>query len=1219
MAPAQVALPASIPSLSSSSTTQITSSKTTDSCDDSIHTVDDLIRQRAKSFPHAIAVAYPRSGIEYVEYTLQQLDVFAYRVARHFQTWIPTRKSSADKQLTVALFGPSNFDYLVSMLALAKLGHTVLFLSTRLSAIAIESLVETTGATYLLADSRYLDTALVVQAKKTQLNVAEIAGRVHYEFPIEVYADTRLDYQLDPAIETTNNIFIIHSSGSTGLPKPIYQPHFRAIANYATSMDMKAFITLPLYHNHGICNFFRAVYSRKSIHMYNADLPLTQPLLTKIFQEHKFEIFYGVPYALKLLAETEEGIQLLRELRIVMYGGSACPDALGELLVENGVNLVGHYGATEVGQLMTSFRPAEDKAWNYVRENEKLKPYLRWIPRGPNLFECTVTDGWPAKVTSNCDDGSYATKDLFEPHPTIPGAWKYIARLDDTLVLVNGEKFNPVVMEGTIRSHKAVMETVVFGAGRPYLGVLVVPATPDASEEEVVNQIYPVIQELNRSSEAYARISRDMIKVLPLNCDFPRTDKGSIIRQAFYKTFRGVIDNAYDQAAISSGDLKSLSINELLDFIRDVLISLMPEAKDVSPDDDFFALGVDSLQSLQMRTEILKNISIGDNQLGQNVVFENSSIRALSAYLYNLRTGQTATTTVIEDDMQDLIQKYGTFNRTPSTYSVAVTGSTGSLGAHVLAQLAAREDIVTVYALVRARSPKDAAHRVRMSLIQRQLYHTISLSARRKIVALPCDLSKSKLGLASDTYENVSSNLRSVIHCAWSVNFNLGLASFEKDCLAGVRNLLDLCNAVSSSRPASFDFCSSVSAVARCPDLHTPETLPEYDWAQNMGYAQSKLVAEHICMKAAESTNIKARILRVGQIIADTVHGIWNATEGIPLIMQTAVTVGVLPQLQESPSWTPVNIVARAISEIALSDAGSLIANVTNPKTFDWTKDLLPALRSAGLEFEELPPKEWVKRLQRSSPDPVINPPIKLVDFFASKYNRDTFPAPRTYSTDTACALSPTLQNAPVLNPAHVAKFVSKFKTGAWKQPSSASTLSDKQQKKKRAIVLMGPCGVGKSTLGLSLTKSLQCTTFIEGDALHTSTAIASMHNNIPLLDTDRTPWLSRIRARILETLIDLEYDTVVVSCSALKKSYRNQLRRVSDNGVEVKFVDMQIGADELVKRIESREGHYMSKEMVGGQLEVYEEMGLEEVDVLPVDAEGKVENLVEEVLGVLA
>ena len=129
------------------------------------------------------------------------------------------------------------------------------------------------------------------------------------------------------------------------MPKPIYQPQKSCIANYGIHMDMKAFITLPLYHNHGICNFFRAIYSGKSIHIYNADLPLTQPHLTSILRKHKFEIFYAVPYALKLLAETDEGIALLQQLKIVMYGGSACPDTLGNLLVDNEVKLVGHYGA----------------------------------------------------------------------------------------------------------------------------------------------------------------------------------------------------------------------------------------------------------------------------------------------------------------------------------------------------------------------------------------------------------------------------------------------------------------------------------------------------------------------------------------------------------------------------------------------------------------------------------------------------------------------------------------------------------------------------------------------------------------------------------------------------------------------------------------------------------------------------------------------------------
>lgn len=108
---------------------------------------------------------------------------------------------------------------------------------------------------------------------------------------------------------------------------------------------MKAFITLPLYHNHGICNLYRAIHCGKQIHLYNADLPLAHNYLAKIMRTHRFEIFYGVPYALKLLSETDEGMSLLRDLKVVMYGGSACPDDLGNSLVDHGVNLVGHYGA----------------------------------------------------------------------------------------------------------------------------------------------------------------------------------------------------------------------------------------------------------------------------------------------------------------------------------------------------------------------------------------------------------------------------------------------------------------------------------------------------------------------------------------------------------------------------------------------------------------------------------------------------------------------------------------------------------------------------------------------------------------------------------------------------------------------------------------------------------------------------------------------------------
>ncbi|KDN71051.1 putative male sterility protein [Colletotrichum sublineola] len=1187
-----------------------------DSVDDdsTIQTVDEMVRRRARAHPDRVIVSYPSSGITYVDYTMRQLDVFAYRVAKVYEQRIPSRLTSNEQPTTVAIIGPSNFDYLVTMLALTKLGHTTLFLSTRLSQEAIESLISVTGAQYLLADKRYLETAETTKLTLPHLDVFEIAGQSTFNFPIEVHADTRLDYGRDLSVETNNPIYIIHSSGSTGLPKPIYQTQKSAINNYSNSMNLKAFITLPLYHNHGICNLYRAIYCGKPIHLYNADLPLTREHLSSIMRKHNFEIFYGVPYALKLLAETDDGIDLLRQLKVVMYGGSACPDDLGDMLVNNGVNVVGHYGATEVGQLMTSFRSPNDKAWNYVREHDKLVPYLKWIPRGPNLFECCVLPGWPAKVATNQDDGSYCTKDLFEPHPTIPKAWKYIARLDDTIALVNGEKFNPVHMEGTIRSSKNVTECVIFGVGRPSLGALIVPAAALAGkmDDEILEVVWPVVEGAGRSVEAYARIAKNMIKLLPHDCAYPRTDKGSVIRQAFYKTYAKDIDEVYDNADASSGDPQRLGLPDLRDFIRDGLARTLSKKVQLDNDTDFFSLGLDSLQAIQMRSDILKTVDIGDNKLGQTVVFDHPSINKLSAYLYGLGTGKGVEAEVaIESEMRELIEKYGDFAPIESVprSTIVATGATGSLGAHIVTKLAADPTIKTIYCFTRASSDADAARRVKSSLIQRRLYHSLPASSRRKLVALATDLADPKLGLVEETYDHVKRDLRLVIHAAWSVNFNMRLSSFEKSNIAGVNHLITLCKQAGNagtegSSPASFNFCSSVSTVVRATTTPVPEAAPELEWAQGMGYAQSKVVAEHLCARATNA-GIKARVLRIGQIVADTRHGIWNATEAIPLMLQTAITVGALPKLRETPSWLPVDTVAQGVVDISLSDADGVFANVVNARTFSWTDELLPALRAAGLEFDEVEPKEWIRRLRASNPDPIANPPIKLVDFFASKYDRDEFSPSKTYATDNACSLSPALAQAPVLDQQLVNNFVRYFKANHWVEPNRGSV--------KTVIMVTGPCGSGKSTLATSLASWLGAP-FVEGDLLHSKNAAEKMDCNVALTDEDRNAWLNRIGRRAVEAVEELGYDSVVVSCSALRKPYRDALRGVIEkrNGVRIVFLNLQYHPGTLLKRISERKG-YMMASMVEGQVEVYEAAGVGELDVLPVEAEGRPEEVLEE------
>jgi carbohydrate kinase (thermoresistant glucokinase family) len=482
-------------------------------------------------------------------------------------------------------------------------------------------------------------------------------------------------------------------------------------------------------------------------------------------------------------------------------------------------------------------------------------------------------------------------------------------------------------------------------------------------------------------------------------------------------------------------------------------------------------------------------------------------------------------------------------------------------------------------------------------------------------------LSSQTLGLDAATYQAVTQNLGAVIHCAWSVNFNMQLSSFKQTNLTGVLNLIALTRAANQN--ATFNFCSSVSTTARCPMPEVPERIPELEWAQGMGYAQSKAVAEHLCARAAQRAGIRTRVLRVGQIMADRTHGVWNHTEAIPLMIQSAMTVGALPKLQETPSWLPVDTVAQAVVEISLSDAeGGVVANVTNPRSFRWTEDLLPALKAAGLEFDEVEPREWVRRLRASDPDPKANPPIKLVEFFASKYDRDEFAPSKVFATDVVRRLSPAIADAPLLSRDLVGKFVGYFRSSAWVKPMANNNMNDNDT--RTVVVMAGPCGSGKSSVGKAVAEWLQAP-FIEGDSLHGRDAIARMASRMPLTDEDRAAWLERMARHAVETVIEMDYPAVVLSCSALRRVYRDILRQEIGRGcgcdgvgvgmtVRIIFVDLQGRAEVLEERMRRRQGHYMSPEMVPGQMLIHEHADVDEIDVLPVDCEGPLESVVEDV-----
>lgn len=193
-------------------------------------TIDELMRLRASQQPNEPILAYPVHSTDYLEYTYRELDVFAYRVGQQYVQRTTQRRSSAEQEKVVALLGPSNLDYLISVLALTKSGFTVMFLSTRLSDAAYLSLLESTQCRDLIIHESFSTTAERLCKTMPNLSVHPIAQPASYAFPTQGNdQDTRLDFHLDLELEAQKICWIIHSSGSTGLPKPILQTHRAAL------------------------------------------------------------------------------------------------------------------------------------------------------------------------------------------------------------------------------------------------------------------------------------------------------------------------------------------------------------------------------------------------------------------------------------------------------------------------------------------------------------------------------------------------------------------------------------------------------------------------------------------------------------------------------------------------------------------------------------------------------------------------------------------------------------------------------------------------------------------------------------------------------------------------------------------------------------------------------------------------------------------------------
>ncbi|ORY70408.1 nonribosomal peptide synthetase [Pseudomassariella vexata] len=938
---------------------------------------------------------------------------------------------------TIAYIGPNDVRYLVVVVAAVKAGYKALFISPRNSQEGQINLFEMSDC-HVLAFSPTHRAMVQSWLEERDMKAIEVSSMDSWfpaeEVPEFSYNKTWEQAEHDP-------FAVLHTSGSTGLPKPIVaKAGMLAISDACYNLrewngtqtlhkgwaekSKRHFVPMPLFHAAALYTIIlKSIFWEIPVCLGIADRPLSSDLVMESLNQLDVESAVLPPATVEDMSQSEEYIKALAKLNCVIFGGGNLVREAGNRLVKNGVVLVNSIGSTEFAPFQVYWQP-DPELWQYFIFNDDLFG-CEWhkVEDDDEVYELHVVrqakePGMQGFFYTFPDADEYNTKDLYKPHPTLPNHWLYYSRSDDIIVFSNGEKLNPVTIEEIVSDHAEVKAALVVGSQRFQPGLLIEPLTPpkDAEEEKkLIDRIWPLVVQANKETVAHGRISRDLIAVSNPDKPFHRAGKGTIQRAMSIKAYAEEIDLLYEKAnLVSHSDAPRLDISSEEALVES--IAKMFEDHLGSPhlesDTEFFAAGIDSMQVINASRLLRAGIAafgqdnVDSQTLATRVIYGNPTPRRLARYILDSVLYGGLKHKANEDEeqqhaMQFLYEKYtqnllpnkkGRPNPSDVGQTVVLTGSTGMLGSYLLDQMAHNPLVKKVICLNRAAD--GGVKQQAKAMVGRGL----DPSYQGKAEFYHTDLSRSNFGLPRDVYARLLKEADRVVHNAWPVNFNITVETFEPH-LCGVRNLADF--AAKAEKRVAVVFISSTGTADRW-DSTTRGPVPEERLDDvsipSGGYGRSKMVGSLIMEDAAKVGDFPAAIIRVGQIAGpEREEGAWNRQEWLPSIVASSLYMKALPSnlgAMDRVDWTPAERIASLVLEILGVAQKVDPEDITgyyhgvNPSVTSW-KELAPAVQEFYGEDrikEFVSFREWVNRLEKSQADGIqsvdANAGVKLLDFY---------------------------------------------------------------------------------------------------------------------------------------------------------------------------------------------------------------------------------------------
>ena len=844
-------------------------------------------------------------------------------------------------------------------------------------------------------------------------------------------------------------LMLLHSSGSTGLPKPIGYTHGTIAASKAqmsypgTGLDRtllqcvasgpRLFAGFPLFHAGGLYfPLVYAVFAGVVIVLPPVGQPLSAEMADEMHRYAHIQTSCLPPSILEDISAKPSFLERMKGIQYVITGGAPLPKSVGDSIQHEGTRIYNMLASTETGILPQLDIERDD--WQYIRFAPLAGADLR--PHSDGLHELVIVRDEKLQGCQGVFENfpglqEYSTQDLFRRHPDTQKAdlWAFCGRHDDIVVMLNGEKFSPSSMEQVIQAHPLVRTALVYGEARVQAALLVelVLDWQTESREALIDQMWPTIEQGNHDCPAHGRLSKSLILFTDFSKPMVRTPKGSVIRRSTFDLYSMEINTLYDTQESHSSmiNLKLLDVHKITTsmlrlFIKEVTCLDIDYLAD---DENLFTVGMDSLQVLHLTHNL--NASLGKHVVEPGMIYTNPTITKMAKALQST----AASITPLVDDRASRIDKMLKKYLRIQPFRIALlTGSTGGLGSYLLKAFVEDGSFSKIYCLVRTMPATSSSYGDR-------------------VVYLKCDLSDPELGLSQEIYADLVKEVTHILHNAWRVDFNLSLESFETQ-VRGVCHLIDL--AKYSNHKAHIFFISSVAAVLNAKTTSVEEVIyDDSSIAQPSGYGESKHIAERLLYQAGLESNVTSTIARVGQI-AGPVHdvGVWNRREWLPSMIASSQYLGCIPNslgTVDMIEWIPIDILSKIIAELLLNQerfvnhyeasaaARTQVFHLVNPSPTNWPA-LLPKIQKHisknESEIEVVSFADWTQRLQASAgsglQDLASNPAIKLLDFFRDISHSDGH-VRATLETRAAVQRSPTLAGLGPVSPEWMARWMDQW------------------------------------------------------------------------------------------------------------------------------------------------------------------------------------------------